>query len=237
LGDKAILADLDIHDVCDKCNNGPLSELDAYFCSLNTNYFSKIVHPGDCVHFQFNFHFLLRALLKILYNVVRARKWPRDNWQETSQYILGKLDHSAGFRIFLQLLIPTPATKTDLPVSPGTKEIPPLAANAYLCDVSNLPGVKSAYWVSIWSYRFFLLQEDDDVPLDIRKRSLAKWLRGTRGTYELKSRGQIKLYSSCVDVLSTVKDSSAFHDQLSKAKKLRLDRNSGKQKRKPYPLL
>lgn len=237
-GDKAILADLEIHDVCDKCNNGPLSELDAYFCRLNTNYFSKIIHPGDCVRFQYNFQFLLRALLKILHNVVRARKWPRENWQETSQYIVGKIEHSTGFRIFLQLLIATPAKKTALPVSPGTKEIPPLAANAYLCDVSDLPGVKSGYWISIWSYRFFLLQENDQTPPNIRKRSLAKWLKGTRGAYELKVGGQATLYASSVDVLSTLKDSRVFQDQLSKARKLHGDRNNRGRNPKPktYPL-
>ncbi|PYU42077.1 MAG: hypothetical protein DMG54_17460 [Acidobacteria bacterium] len=46
-GEKAILSALEIHDVCARCNNGPLSRLDAYLCELNDLYFSTIAHAGD----------------------------------------------------------------------------------------------------------------------------------------------------------------------------------------------
>jgi len=211
--------------------------LDTYFCGLNANYFSKIIKPGDYVRFQYHFHSLLRGLLKIVYNVARARNWPQENWKEISQYILGETQNRSGFRVFVQLLIPTPANKTDLPVSPGTKEIPPLAANAYLCDVSNLPGLKSAYWMSVWSYRFFLLQEDEKSPVDTRKRTVRKWLKSTTGAYELKDRKLVKLFASSVDVLAAVKNSRAFQDQLSKARTLHSERSRRNRTRSRDPLL
>ena len=78
-GEKVILADLKIHDVCVGCNNGPLSQVDTHLCELNDKYFSKIVRPGDHVRFEFDFDQLVRMLLKIGYNVARARKWPLRN--------------------------------------------------------------------------------------------------------------------------------------------------------------
>jgi hypothetical protein len=73
-GEKAILSALEIRHVCARCNSGPLSQLDTYLCALNDKYFSKIVRPGDRVRVQYDFDLLLRMLLKISYNVVRARK-------------------------------------------------------------------------------------------------------------------------------------------------------------------
>src|SRR5580658_3063707 len=102
-GEKAVLSDLEIHDVCGECNNGPLSSLDAFFCALNDKYFSTIIHSGDCVKFEYDFERLLRVLLKIGYNVARARKWPLANWQDTAHYIRGTAPRPLGFRLFLQL--------------------------------------------------------------------------------------------------------------------------------------
>src|SRR5215813_1279618 len=87
-GDKAIAGGHEIGDVCGCCNNGPLSQLDTYFCALNDQYFSTIVYPADFIRFQFDFDYLLRALLKIGYNVARTRSWPLSNWIDATDYIL-----------------------------------------------------------------------------------------------------------------------------------------------------
>ena len=159
-GEKAISSALEIHDVCARCNSGPLSRLDTYLCELNDLYFSKIVHSGDRIRFRYKFDLLLRMLLKIGYNVARARKWPLGLWEGATQFILGDAPSPEGFHIFLQLMIPTPVEKANRPVSPGTAEVPPLPMSVYPIDVSKLPGLISGFWISIWSYRFFVLRED-----------------------------------------------------------------------------
>lgn len=220
-GEKAITSALEIGDVCARCNSGPLSQLDAYLCGLNDEYFSKIVHPGGRIRFIFDFDLLLRMLLKLGYNVARARKWPLRNWQGTAPYILGKAPYPSGLRVFLQLMIPTPVEKTNLPVSPGATEVPPWPMSVYVVDVSSFPGLMSGCWMSVWSYRFFVLREDMQVPRVIRKRAIAKWLKNTRGASELTRRGVATIYASSVEVLDAVSDSPIFHKQLSLARKLK----------------
>lgn len=220
-GEKAILTALEIHDVCDRCNNGPLSRLDTYLCELNDLYFSKIVHPGDCIRFRYDFDALLRMLLKIGYNVARARKWPLGHWKDAVQYILGNSPCPEGFHVFLQLMIPTPVEKTNRPVTPGTTEIPPWPMSVYPIDVGGLPGLASGSWISIWSYRFFLLREDTRVLRSIRQRTLAECGKNTPGAVELARQGLVTPYASSVEVLDAFKNSPIFDEQLSQARKLK----------------
>lgn len=222
-GERAILSALEIRDVCAPCNNGPLSRLDAYLCELNDMYFSKIVHAGDRIRLRYDFDLLLRMLLKIGYNVARARKWPAGHWQDATQYILGNAPCPAGFHIYLQLMIPTPAVKTNRPLSPGTTEVPPWPMSVYPIHVSNFPGLISGSWVSVWSYRFFLLREDVQAPRSVRRRTLARCLKNTTGAYELTRRGVTTLYASSVEVLDAITGSLIFDEQLSQARKLKAD--------------
>jgi len=118
--DKAIPNPQEIGDVCGPCNNGPLSTLDSYLAALTKKFFSKIVQPGDRIRFQYDLDLLLRLLLKIAYNVARTRKWAVETSQDAKQYIVGKKPSLSGFRIFLQLLVPTPANATSLPLTAGS---------------------------------------------------------------------------------------------------------------------
>jgi hypothetical protein len=220
-GEKAILSALEIHDVCARCNNGPLSLLDQYFCSLNEQFFSKIVRPGQRVRFEYDFDLLLRMLLKVGYNVARARKWHLGNWRDSAAYILGAVASPLGYRVFLQLIVPTPLERVRVPVSPGTTEVTPLPLRVYLTDVTSSPGLVSAYSVSIWSYRFFVLQEDPQVLRRARERTVSKWLKNTKGAFELSRRGMATVYASSVDVLEDVLESPIFHEQLALARELK----------------
>ena len=227
-GEKAILSALKIHDVCGRCNSGPLSRLDAYLCELNDSYFSKIVRPGACIRFRYDFDLLLRMLLKIGYNVARARKWPLGHWENTSQYVLGKASCPVGLHIFLQLMIPTPVEKANLLVTPGTTEVPPWPMSVYPIDVSNFPGLLSGSWVSIWSYRFFLLRERPQFSHAIRQRTLTKCWKNTPGSVELTRSGTATIYASSVDVLEAVKHSRVFDEQLVQARKLKAANESNR---------
>jgi hypothetical protein len=220
-GEKAVLSDLKIHDVCGDCNNGPLSRLDAYLCTLNDKYFSTIIHSGDCVHFVYEFDRLLRVLLKIGYNVARARKWPLENWRDAAHYIRGTAPRPSGFRLFLQLMIPTPLKDTRLQFPPEVTEVPPLPMRVYLMKLANLPGIMAGYMLSVWSYRFFVFREDMQASRITTRRSIGKWLKNTRGSLELDPRGVATIYASSVTVLDDTATSAIFLEQLSLARELK----------------
>ncbi len=61
-----------IRDVCAPCNNGFLSDLDGYACTLFDESFSKIVQRHETVKFVGDYHKLKRWLLKICYNSARV---------------------------------------------------------------------------------------------------------------------------------------------------------------------
>ena len=161
-------------------------------------------------------------VLKVGYNVARARKWPLGDWMDTVLYILGESPCPSGFHMFVQLMIPTPVQKTNLPVSVGTTEVPPLPMRVYSIDVSAYPGLRSAYWVSFWSYRFFILRENTQLPHSKRKQGIAKWLKNTKGAKELNHQGVATMYASSVMVLDDAKESPVFHEQLSRVRQLKL---------------
>jgi hypothetical protein len=219
--DKAILNPQEIRDVCANCNNVVLSRLDDYLATLTKRYFSTIIHPGDRVRFEYNFVLLLRMLLKIIYNIVRTRGWPVDVFQPARRFILGNEQFHNGFHIFLQLLIPTPAEKTQRPITPGTKEIPPLPLHADLYDVSPFPGLAFAGSLSFMSYRFLIVRENEKVPANPRTRSIAKWLKQNRGTIELTNKGSVTVYASSITVLEALEADPTFEMQLAKARKLK----------------
>lgn len=220
-GDKAVRAALEVHDVCAPCNNGPLSQLDTYLSILNDKYFSAIIHSGDSVHFEYDVDMLLRALLKIGFNVARARKWHLHNWQAVAQYILGRIPRPHGMHIYLQLMIPTPLAKTTLPVSPEATEVPPIPMRVELFDVGLYPGAILAFSISVFSYRFFILREDMTVFCNQRQRTIHQWAKHTKGAYELTHRRFRKLYASSVQVLDDPKNSAIFLQQLSKMRRLK----------------
>jgi hypothetical protein len=222
-GDKAIPSPQEIGDVCANCNNAALSRLDSYLADLTKKYFSTIVKPGDRIQFAHDSDLLLRTMLKVAYNVARTRNQPIEVFQEAREFILGENPRPSGFRVFVQVLVPTPARKTHLPVTPGTTEIPPLPWRADLYDVRSLPGLKFACSVSFMSYRFFILREDANVPTTIRNRSVVRWLKENKGATELTDKGRATLYPSSVTVLDALKGNPTFETQLAKARKLKAD--------------
>lgn len=228
--EKAISNPQEIKDVCAHCNSVALSRLDSYLAALTHKYFSTIVQPGDRIRFEYDFDLLLRVLLKLAYNIARTRNWPIAVFQEAREFIVGEKPLPEGFRVFLQLLIPTVARKTHLPVTPGTAEVPPLPWRADLYDASGFPGIVFACSVSFMSHRFFLLREDKRVSTSVRKRSVARWLRQDKGANELTNKGSATVYASSVTVLDALEGNPTFEAQLAKARKLKAEME---RKRKP----
>jgi hypothetical protein len=51
-----------------------LSELDSYLCQIFDSQFAETIAPGDPAHFEYDYDYLLRALLKISFNTARAHQ-------------------------------------------------------------------------------------------------------------------------------------------------------------------
>jgi hypothetical protein len=209
-GDKAIGGALEIGDVCARCNNGKLSVLDTYICELHDKYFKTIIHAGDRVDFHFDFDLLLRWLLKTGYNTARARGWHVKRDSELPQYILGEGQRPSGFRVFLQLIIPTPTSSREWVTKPDAAEVPPAPVRIDLLDVSKLAGFNMGYVVSLNSYLFTIFKEVDAVPSRIRKLVLINLLKHMLGACEITDKERAIVYSSSLDFMALVDKNSVL---------------------------
>ncbi|WP_427340748.1 hypothetical protein [Caloranaerobacter sp. DY30410] len=95
-----------INDVCSKCNNEILGDLDNYGVKLVKEFFLTEYNKDDIIDFEYDYDMLARWLLKIAYNLERSLKsdvkWFRDN----IDYILnGKNLSNNKFSIFSGLYV------------------------------------------------------------------------------------------------------------------------------------
>jgi len=96
-----------VKDVCENCNNVTLSGLDQYAATLDRDYFLKPVGFLPNVEFRYDFHRLLRWLLKLIYNDDRTRAAPYET-QEVVGYILGREPQPPRpISLFLGIIIPS----------------------------------------------------------------------------------------------------------------------------------
>jgi hypothetical protein len=105
-----------IRDVCAKCNNITLSELDNYICSLFDTTFINLLERDQEVTFEFNYHLLKRWLLKTSYNSARIHNAPDlDALKCLLPYILGKNNRlGRSVQLFVELVYPEYIEPTDI---------------------------------------------------------------------------------------------------------------------------
>lgn len=144
---------LQIKDVCDDCNSGVLSELDQYFCGLyDSNIDSRVVRSGEQVQFRYEYDFLLRWLLKMLYNNARAGNAAEDHVErlrEYSDYIIGEETIPAEILLLARLTIPFEGEDG---------EIPPSHMTCGLIELEDFDyRLGETYLVSIDSFAFILV--------------------------------------------------------------------------------
>lgn len=75
---KVVAGEMTIADVCENCNNGPLSKLDEYICELYDKYFCQLHEKGAEVELCYDWTKLGNWLLKASYNAARAAGNIRD---------------------------------------------------------------------------------------------------------------------------------------------------------------
>ena len=95
-----------INDVCNHCNNGPLSDLDAYAKNNHYSAFKENITYKSKV-FRYDYKLLSRWLLKISYNnarIANLEKAYKTHPVEMIEYILGKREELPGLSIFANIL-------------------------------------------------------------------------------------------------------------------------------------
>ena len=109
-------------DVCAKCNNGVLSELDSSFLRFyEENLPTQLIEPKTEIFITYNFEKISKWLLKTIYNSERINHYPNlpMKMHRYANYIIGKDNRIKLFRIYLELLSDVPKDKTqklsDLP--------------------------------------------------------------------------------------------------------------------------
>jgi hypothetical protein len=80
-----------VRDVCRTCNNEALSPLDSYAAGLDRKYFSATPAERATVVFRYDYHLLLRWLLKAWYNDARATPRNVEEHRLFVPYILGQV--------------------------------------------------------------------------------------------------------------------------------------------------
>jgi len=217
--EKVVNSQLTVRDVCAPCNNGPLSVLDAYFCNLYDTYFNSLIRAGECVKFSYDFDLLLRCLLKIGFNMARARGWSFAPSMQVRHYVLGRAARPRGLHLYLQLVIPSKLKQGSLPNTPDLTEIPPIPARVELANLSLLRGHEVGFMASFNCYSFWVLLESSKAPSHVRKRGLKQWLKNVPGAQELSEKNRAVVYASSVHVLQDLSTSKPFLRNLGLARK------------------
>lgn len=213
-----------IRDVCVTCNNGPLSELDAYARKMYERYFDEPIYSGERVKFEYDHDLLTRWVLKILYNSARKNNTEPEELGQFSGYILGNETRPTNVKISAFLIKPFEPPKRviekfrskygDIP------ELPPRHVTTQQLGVEvpeeGLLVFGRALFIN--SYGFVVFSVPQNIPRYIR-RYLTKFLKDHfekrfRGIQEVDpKRGSIWLATSDTDLLQLKQDSlSIFKD-------------------------
>jgi hypothetical protein len=114
-GEKFVQSEITIADVCARCNNGFLSQLDGYGAKMYDQFLGFMPQPGKRIEFSYDFDLLTRWLLKLAYNTARMRRWPTphlEQLRQVTEYIGGKAPCPSNLCLYVQLI--TPAKLTPL---------------------------------------------------------------------------------------------------------------------------
>lgn len=160
---KIIKTELVIRDVCGVCNNGSLSELDAYGKELFFSHLNRYVFKDSNESLSYDYEKLVRWLLKISYNSARAHDSDAIILAQYKKAILGEQALPAG--LILRIRTIAPATHGVYSVFPAEKDS--AIANYptwFRVGVFRVNSFDSMYWafrhITINSYSFLLYIPD-----------------------------------------------------------------------------
>ncbi|MEH1941990.1 MAG: hypothetical protein V7L01_17480 [Nostoc sp.] len=159
--DKVVETEPKLRDVCDVCNNGVLSQLDAYICALWDKYFFRIHERGEFVNFSYNYDLLCRWLLKLCYNSARIHKFDDFVYPPLVPYILNASSPVVEFELFLQIVPPgflsvSELKEMGLPDDKALRWEPDIHRIGFAQFISNDGRKKILRAIHLRSYSFFL---------------------------------------------------------------------------------
>jgi hypothetical protein len=163
-----------IRDVCEECNNVRLGSLDVYGAILADEYFDVFLEKPVELDFRCDTERLLRWLLKLLFNSVRASGLRVDAYEPLCPFILGNTSGHPGIELNLLVGLIEPFTP------PGSKEVvyPEHHGFADFADTDFGVGVPAKEYstlcrgVFLNSYLFFVVAWRTNVGLPVRRRVL-----------------------------------------------------------------
>lgn len=158
--EKFFEGELTVKDVCATCNNGVLSSLDDYICSLYDRQLSRIALRRQPRTVLLDYPLLSRWLLKASYNSARANLSDVAVLKQYAPYILAGTPDPEGFEVRLELVAPSKNPKY-VPGSSIMQEIPPHSVRCCRIEIPHNPvpdtivrlvAVNSFYfWLVFWS--------------------------------------------------------------------------------------
>lgn len=150
---KLFYGDLTIRDVCEICNNGPLSVLDSYGRVLYDKYFSEMKIDSNPILFEYDYSLLARWLLKLSFNAARASKSDHERLEKYRECLIDHTTPLPGdFSISVDLV--TPSHDGKKAILPNSNRI---CRIQFPNDIADWCTVRL---VSINSYYFWLLLQD-----------------------------------------------------------------------------
>jgi hypothetical protein len=193
--DKILSIEPTIADECGDCNNGVLSQLDSYFLTLFDRHFTNVVVSGEQIDLDFNFDELFRWLLKMGYNVGRARQWDGiQNLAACKDYIRFGKPRPGNVTVLLQ------ATTPGLIPGAERTQFPP---DMFAVNAMRVPPIVEKFafvlHVGIHCYQFYVLFHLPEMRGSERDRRVKAFHRIFRGAYEISpSRPVMKIYPSSI---------------------------------------
>ncbi|TBL82202.1 hypothetical protein EYY95_21830 [Hafnia alvei] len=196
-----------VGDVCAKCNNGVLSQLDAHFVACFKKQMLTPLKPGDEITFEYDYDLLLRELLKISYNSARASRSGYDARTTLEKHIPFIINGNKKIDgIILSLLIVTSANGINLETGKYEEPLEPyLLRSASIRGLNLNPNNYIVRMVAFNSFWFFLLIPKRPVTSKVKKEFWDDFKRKTHlhGVLLTKANTSIKITKDKTTYLHT----------------------------------
>jgi hypothetical protein len=93
-----------VKDVCAKCNNEILSQLDSYAVEFLGSQCNRNLKQNEMVILKYDYDLLLRWVLKLMFNSARVHERDVELLQRTRGYIIGNSNRPKRFALYLNLI-------------------------------------------------------------------------------------------------------------------------------------
>lgn len=215
--DKFLNGEITIGDVCKICNNGVLSKLDNYVTDLWDNQLQNYIEKDE-INFEYDYHKLLRWLLKVSYNSARVHGRTNIFSEDIIKYILGEKKTLKNTSLMVQLIKPYKIKKKDRDSIKDQKVLKEGVIYPYEFRISNginnVIGSNFSRMISLRSFHFVILEHNAKISSGLWKKELNK-LEASKECYNKlkKYRSKIKLKTSKKSLIDTLEAHILYNEK------------------------